>query len=78
MPPKKKVDKPQEYVCTTPCWHLGRRWHKGQYGLFTEDQLPKAAKGNKVRHFELINPEAPPPPEPEGPVEVDGKKRPEK
>ena len=76
MPPKKKVEEPKEYVCMTPCWHLGRRWHKGQVGLFFKDQLPR--KGRKMLHFEEINPEAPPPPPEPGPVEVDGKERPEK
>lgn len=79
MPINKKpetVDR-KPFVCRIPCWHGGHRYRLGQTAYFADGEWPKDKFG-KMLHFEPLNPASPPPPPEDGPVKIDGKKRPEK
>lgn len=43
------------YVCTTPCWHGGKKYRKGDYAVFKNaSDGPRNKKGQLV-HFEVTD-----------------------
>ena len=43
-----------KFVCTKPCWHMGKKWRLGEIGDFSEGEFPKD-KAENVLHFKALD-----------------------